>query len=126
MKQRIKTIVTSLAILFGLVAFQAPLVAAAPVDVFPSASCGSNTTVCANKNNNTIYTIVKNIINVLFLAAGIIAVIMIIIGGINYAISSGDKGKLESAKNTVLYAVIGLIIAALAFPIVTFVVDRLF
>lgn len=106
-------------------------VSAAPVDAFPDASCGSganaNTTVCGNSGRtNGLFTIIRNVINVLLYAAGVIAIVMIIIGGINYAISSGDNAKVASAKNTVLYAVIGLIVASLAFAIVNFVVTALF
>ncbi len=111
--------------LIGL--FVAPIPAsAAPVDVFNNPSCnGSN--VCGNAGStNGLFNIIKNVINVLLYAAGVIAVIMIIIGGINYALSSGDNAKVASAKNTVLYAVIGLIVAMLAFAIVNFVITSLF
>ena len=56
---------------------------------------------------------------------GIIAVIMLIIGGIRYVISGGDSKKVTDAKNTVLYAIIGLVIAFLAFAIVNFVISAL-
>lgn len=124
MKRRLLSIITSLALVLGVMAFQTPALAA-PSDVFPSSSCGTNTSVCG-KNNNALFDIIKNVINTLLLAAGIIAVIMIIIGGINYAISSGDSAKITSAKNAVLYAIIGLVIAALSFAIVNFVVDKIF
>ena len=48
---------------------------------------------------------------------------MLIIGGIRYVISQGDAKQIESAKNTILYAVIGIIVALLAYAIVTFVVN---
>ena len=56
---------------------------------------------------------------------GIIAVIMLIIGGIKYVVSGGDSKKVTDAKNTVLYAIIGLVIAFLAFAIVNFVISAL-
>ncbi len=56
---------------------------------------------------------------------GIIAVIMLIMGGIRYVISGGDAKKVTDAKNTVLYALIGLIVAFLAFAIVNFVINAL-
>ena len=56
---------------------------------------------------------------------GIIAVIMLIIGGIRYVTSGGDAKKVTDAKNTVLYAIIGLIISFLAFAIVNFVISAL-
>ena len=59
----------------------------------------------------------------LFLA-GAVAVIVIIIGGIRYVMSSGDAGQVQSAKNTILYAVIGLIVVIMAYAIVNFVVTN--
>ncbi|MBQ6487496.1 hypothetical protein IJI89_03695 [Candidatus Saccharibacteria bacterium] len=62
------------------------------------------------------------IINVVVGVLGIIAVIVIIIGGVNYMTSTGDPGKVKKAKDTILYGVIGLVICALAFAIVNFVI----
>ena len=68
---------------------------------------------------------VKNIVNWLLFAVGVIAVIMLIWGGIKYATSAGDSNKVTSAKNTIMYAVIGLAVALLAFAIVNFVINSL-
>lgn len=65
--------------------------------------------------------IFHTIANVMIYVVGAIAVIMLIIGGLRYVISQGDKGNVESAKNTILYAVIGIVIAVLAYAIVNFV-----
>ena len=67
----------------------------------------------------------KQVTNTILYIVGIIAVIMLIIGGIRYVISGGDAKKVTDAKNTVLYAIIGLIIAFLAFAIVNFVITAL-
>ncbi len=67
-------------------------------------------------------TLIKTIVNVLLFVLGAISVIMIIIGGIKYTTSQGDSSSLTSAKNTILYAVIGLTIATMAYGIVNFVV----
>ena len=67
---------------------------------------------------------VRNITNVLLLIIGIVSVIMIIIGGIRYAVSGGDEKGVSGAKDTILYAVIGLIVAVLAYAIVNFVLSR--
>ncbi len=66
--------------------------------------------------------IVKSIVNVLLFIIGAVAVIMIIIGGIRYTVSQGDQSQVSSAKNTILYAVIGLLVAIFAYAIVNFVV----
>ena len=65
---------------------------------------------------------VQQVINVLLFIIGAVAVIMIIIGGIKYVLSNGDSSQITSAKNTIMYAVIGLIVALLAYAIVNFVV----
>ena len=67
----------------------------------------------------------KQVTNTILYIVGIIAVIMLIIGGIRYVISGGDSKKVTDAKNTILYAIIGLVIAFLAFAIVNFVVSAL-
>ena len=67
----------------------------------------------------------KQVTNTILYIVGIIAVIMLIIGGIRYVISGGDAKKVTDAKNTVLYAIIGLIISFLAFAIVNFVISAL-
>lgn len=69
--------------------------------------------------------IFKTITNTVLYIVGVIAVIMLIIGGIKYVVSGGDAKKVTDAKNTVLYAIIGLIIAFLAFAIVNFVITAL-
>ncbi|MEO8911890.1 MAG: hypothetical protein ABI303_02810 [Candidatus Saccharimonas sp.] len=68
--------------------------------------------------------IVKNIVNLMLFALGAISVIMIVIGGIKYTVSNGDSSQLTSAKNTILYSVVGLVIAAAAYAIVNFVVKQ--
>jgi hypothetical protein len=69
-------------------------------------------------------TLIKTIVNVLLFVLGVIAVIMIVIGGIKYTTSNGDSSAVTSAKNTILYAVIGVIVALMAFAIVNFVVGN--
>lgn len=67
---------------------------------------------------------IKSVINTLLFILGAIAVIMIVIGGIKYTTSNGDASNIKSAKDTILYSVIGLVVALLAFAIVNFVVDQ--
>lgn len=67
----------------------------------------------------------RQITNTILYIVGIIAVIMLIIGGIRYVVSGGDAKKVTDAKNTVLYAIIGLVIAVFAYAIVNFVITSL-
>lgn len=68
-------------------------------------------------------SVIINIINAIIGIAGIIAVIFIILGGVSYMTSTGDPGKIKKAKDTILYAVIGLAICILAFVIVNFAIS---
>lgn len=71
---------------------------------------------------DTLTSDITNIINIVIGVLGIVAVIVIIIGGVGYMTSSGDAGKVKKAKDTILYGVIGLVVVALAFAIVNFVI----
>lgn len=81
---------------------------------------------CANQETAEVRVnrIIKLVINILSLIVGVVAVIMIIISGLKYITSGGDTNNVTSAKNTILYAIIGLIIVALAQVIVRFVLDK--
>ena len=65
------------------------------------------------------------ITNTILYAVGIISVIMLIYGGLRYVISGGDSKKVTDAKNTIMYAIIGLIIAILSYAIVNFVINAI-
>ena len=78
---------------------------------------------CAGAGDQaTISEVIVGIVNGVVGAMALVAVIFIVVGGVNYMTSAGDSGKIQKAKNTILYAVIGLIICVLAFAIVNFVV----
>lgn len=80
--------------------------------------------ICSNQSGagTSVEALIKTIVNVLLFLIGVIAVIMIIVGGIRYTTSGGDSSALTSAKNTILYAVIGLVVAVLAYAIVNWVI----
>lgn len=65
----------------------------------------------------------SEISSVLLFIVGAIAVIMIVIGGLRYVISGGDATQVQAAKNTILYALVGIIIAILAYAAVNFVIN---
>ena len=77
------------------------------------------------KNEGGLASSVTGIINAVVGVLGIVAVIVIIMGGVGYMTSAGDPGKVKKAKDTILYGVIGLVICALAFVIVNFVIKAL-
>ena len=65
----------------------------------------------------------SRITNTILLVVGLISVIMLVYGGLRYILSGGDSKKVTDAKNTILYAIIGLIISLLAYAIVHFVLN---
>ena len=68
---------------------------------------------------------IKGIINAVISVLGVVCVVVMISGGVNYMTSSGDTGKVKKAKDTILYGLIGLVVCVLAFAIVNFVVDNM-
>lgn len=69
---------------------------------------------CSGNNGGNLTDIVKTIVNVLSVMVGLTAVIMIVVAGFKYITSGGDSGKVTSAKNALVYALVGLVIVALA------------
>lgn len=136
MLQRIRNIALSIG-LFSLIAAPFALPAAVYADngttqIQNGLACGSNFTAganCDNSTNNnggiTVNGVMTLVINIFSIIVGFIAVVMIIIGGIKYVTSGGDSNNISSAKNTIVYAIIGLIIVALAQVLVHFVLAKL-
>lgn len=73
---------------------------------------------------NSFSSVLTTVTNILLFLMGAISVIMIIVGGIRYATSQGDQTQMQSAKNTILYAVIGVVVSIAAYAIVSFVVTQ--
>lgn len=102
----------------------------------PAVSAANGINICSNGNENSVYCknkntgetqvngIIKTIVEVLLTAVGVISIIMIVIGGIMFALSSGDAQKAAKARNTVLYAVVGLAVSLFASAIVNFVFNK--
>lgn len=63
--------------------------------------------------------------NILLFIIGVLSVIMLIIGGLRYVISGGNASAVTAAKNTILYAIVGLVVAILAYAIIHFVITAL-
>jgi hypothetical protein len=69
--------------------------------------------------------IFKTVVNILLFIVGAVAVIMLVIGGLRYVTSNGDQNAVTGAKNTIMYAIIGIVVAFLAYAAVNFVVSQL-
>lgn len=132
MISKLKRIVLTAA---AVLALGAPALMPAAVyaqDIKAGLACGADLTLdtagaptCTTTANNTSFTdLLKKIINIFSVIVGVIAVIMIIIGGLKYITSGGESSNVSGAKNTIIYAIVGLVIVALAQFIVHFVLSN--
>ncbi len=80
-------------------------------------------TTCSN-TSNAINGIIKWVLDIFSVIVGIAAVIMIVVGGLKYTISGGDSARVTGAKDTILFAIVGLVVVALAQIIVHFVLSN--
>ena len=120
--KKLKKLLIAFALMAGVGAAALPATDAYAVNVFQA--CNGNQTAVCKAQGDSAAGMIRTVINTLLYVLGIIAVIMIVIGGIRYTTSNGDPSGIKSAKDTVLYSVIGLIVAILAYSIVNFVVGR--
>ena len=78
--------------------------------------------VCQSQSDDA-NDLIGTLVNTLLFIVGTLSTVMIIVGGIFYATSNGDAGKVAKAKNTIMYSVVGLVVSLLAYAIVNWVVD---
>lgn len=105
---------------FGVVAL-GPVSQVLAINVFQSCS-GNTSAVCKSTNDNA-GNMIKNVINILLYVLGAIAVIMIVVGGVRYTVSAGNSSSTKEAKDTIIYAIVGLVIALMSYTIVNFVLS---
>lgn len=105
-------------------------VAAQGTDINNGLTCGVDLNLtdssCQTSTTQTsdLQGLLNTVINIFSLVVGVIAVVMIIVGGLRYITSGGDSGKVSAAKTTIIYALVGLVIVALAQLIVHFVLSQ--
>lgn len=132
MIKKLKTmILTAVGVFAFATPFAVPAVVGAQADIDNSLCQGAQLQIgstCEDvdgtQSQEQLNDIIALVINIFSIIVGVAAVIMIIIGGLRYIISGGDSGNVTSAKNTILYAIIGLVVVALAQFIVRFVLGR--
>jgi type IV secretion system pilin len=130
---RTTKIVSALAIVLMLVSvplvgFHTPAYADNSSDVCAGAGIATNDsgTGCPSTTSGPdVTTIVTTAISILSIIVGLIAVIMVIVGGFRYIISGGDSSSVNNAKNTILYALVGLAVAVSAEALVHFVLSKI-
>lgn len=123
--KRLKSILLTLGLVIGVSAVVVPMTPVAAINPFGTACSANGEATLCKSSGDSATSLVKNIINLLIYLIGIISVIMVVIGGLKYTTSQGDASGLSSAKNTILYAIVGLVIAVLSFSIVNFVIGKL-
>ncbi len=107
----------------ALVAGYAPSVEAFSLSMTDGASSARGIDQATSLFGSTgIFTTISNVM--LFLV-GAVSVIMVVIGGLRYVISGGNTTNVGAAKNTILYAIVGLVISLLAYAIINFVIGSL-
>ena len=94
------------------------------VNVFDKGCSGTGDSAICKGKDEAGDTLVKDVVDLLFYAAGIVAVIAIIYGGIKFIVADGDASKIKGGRDTIMYAVVGLVVAIMAYSIVGFVVGR--
>lgn len=123
--------VAAIALLLGFMLAPVALQAASPITSFDVCQQGvvTNSSICnAAQGTDSLFGpngVWNKILNAITYVIGGIAILMIVIGALRYAISAGDQGSVTSAKNTILYALIALIIAVMANALVNFVLTNI-
>ncbi len=132
MKKSIQTYLQSFGVMSLLVLGVASAVVVPAAGVFgevalaaPSDTVQKGINAAGGGSGPKLESLFKTIVNVLLFIIGAVSVIMIIVGGFRYVTSGGDQAHVKAAKDTILYAVVGLIVALLAFAIVGFVAQNI-
>ena len=90
------------------------------------AGIGGGTAQGCDTSTTPIDNTLSNVVNLLSAIAGVIAVIMIVVAGFKYTTAAGDSGKISSAKTTLIYAIVGVIIVGISQILVRFVLNKTF
>lgn len=115
----ITSVITSVMLSLAVVA---PVGAVNAFDGICDGEAGGSSVVCDNKDDD-VNNIVATVINTLLFVVGILSVIMLIVGGIRYTTSAGNANNVTAAKNTITYAIVGLVVSLAAFAVVNWVMS---
>ncbi len=126
MKRLVLIALTALTLVVGNLAMHtSPVLADAKSDICSGVGAVSGGNGCANpKGSPTVNSVINSVINIISAFVGVLAVIMIVFAGFRYVTAAGDSGKISSAKNTLIYAIVGLVVAGMAQIIVRYVVTN--
>jgi len=123
--KHIRLFLAGLSVLVGFAAFTPAVALAATPKSTVCTTLGSNSGCTSNANGSvTLDSIIKAVITIFSAVVGVVSVIMIMVGGFRYVTSGGDANNVKSAKSTITYAIIGLVIVAFAQIIVKYVLAK--
>lgn len=127
-KKVLITIIAGLGLFAGSLTL-APTANAGLFDPARNEACGGaqlkgSSADCANADTGKLDGTISSLINILSIIVGLIAVIMIIINGLKLVTSNGDSNRVSSARQGIIYALVGLVFVALAQVIVKFVINN--
>ncbi len=124
---KIKTIIAASVIAIASMFAVTPVMAyTCPNGTLKAGSSVDTPSKCNIEEDDTLMPTIVNIIEVIIGVLGIAAVVIIVLGGVQFLTSTGDPGKVKKAKDTIMYGIIGLVVAILAFAIVNFVLGSFF
>ena len=133
MRRFLTTIALSVGVMVAGLGLFAPL----PVLAGSPTTSGASSQICQGisqttgtgggtcKNDGRLTNVVRVIVNLLSVIIGIVAVIMVMVAGFKYITAGGDSSSISSAKTTLVYAIVGLVIVALSQAIVRFVLNKI-
>jgi hypothetical protein len=126
MMKRIKHMVVALAMVFGVGLLATPALAAADAKSDACQAIGSDAGCTTNTDGGIdVNDVIITVISILSFIVGLVAVIMIIVGGFKFVTSGGDATAVTNAKKTIVYALVGLVVAGFAQVLVQFVLSKL-
>jgi len=123
MKRILKTLIVAAFLFVGVATLFASGADVSANAIDDACAQGGANAICQGKDEVTVMDVVGIVVNTLLFIIGLLSVIMIIVGGIRYTTSAGDTSAVTAAKNTILYAVVGLVVAFVAFAIVNWVLQ---
>jgi type IV secretion system pilin len=118
-----KQLIMGLSIVAGISLAALPSSPAHAINVFDQCANNADSAVCKSTGDKA-PSMIQIVINTALMVLGMISVLMIVIGGIRYTTSNGNATHVKEAKDTILYAIVGLVVAILSYTIVNFVVSR--
>jgi hypothetical protein len=125
MKKTLRTVLIALFLIGGVlspIGLASTVAAQNPIEAACSDTRGESS-LCNDTEGDSFNSVIGLVVSTLLFIVGLVSVIMIIVGGIRFTTSAGNASSVTAAKNTILYAIVGLLVAFFAYAIVYWVLD---